>query len=294
MRVTRKKPAPTGVLRACFNARVPGFGAVIRSAAEMREIPAWVREMQLSADWDLLYFHTPVRIRIGSKRRPWLSAGANTAVLLSPFAHFWIDTRPSDGHGHHSWINIEALDHAAVPRLPCLREGVPYLRDPDGVLGEVMTGLVDLVVELQDRSFWALQLVGNRILGLLARAVPQADGSLTLGGQAPVSVDPLVARVLAHLSTHLSGKLTLGDIAKALNTSLSTLSHHYRQTTGETALETHRRMRLLEVKRLLSLGQPLAAIAAEVGYCDVHHLSREFKRQEGMTPRAFVARYLST
>jgi len=281
-----------GILRACFNARIPEFGAMIRSAAEMRSIPMWVSELQLPADWDLLYFHTPTRIRVGSVEAPWLTAAANTAVLIRPYTHFWVDTRANHGQGHHTWMNVERLDDLPVSHLPAGPQGLPYIRDPEGRLGQAMTRLVDVTVELGERAFWALQLIGHRILDQVAGAVPVGDGSLTLQGRKPLVVDPLVARVLGYLSANLGGKLTLEGIARQLNTSPSTISHHYREATGETALATHRRMRLLEVKRLLARGQPLAAIAAQVGYCDIHHLSREFKRQEDLTPRAFVAQFL--
>lgn len=285
-----KSDSRSGRVRAYFHARIPGFGAIVNSAAEMRDIPAWVQSMRLAADWDLLYLHTPARIRVGTPRAPWLEAGPGTAVLLAPFSRFWIDTRP--GKGHHSWINIEGLEVTPAGRLPATRHGMPCFIDPTGALGTLMTGLVDTVVELQDQSFWALQLVGNRIISLLESATPARDGFLRIEARAADPVDPLVARVMAYLSANLSGRVTLESIAHALHTSPSTISHRYRAATGETALATHRRMRLLEVKRLLAIGQPLAAIAAQVGYCDVHHLSREFKRQEGMTPRGFVSRFL--
>lgn len=292
MKKTSSKIVSPGILRACFNARIPEFEPLIRSAADMREIPARVTEIFLPADWDLLYFHTPTRLRIGSVRAPWLNAEAHSAVLLSPYSRIWIDTRPNRGQGYHSWINMDGMDGSPVTRLMKAREGVPYIRDPEGVLGQAMTGLVDVIAELQSRSFWALQLIGNRILDMVAQATPVGDGSLTLKGRKTVAVDPLVARILAYLSANLARKLTLADIARHLHTSSSTISHQYRAATGETALATHRHMRILEVKRLLSRGQPLAAIAAEIGFCDVPHLSREFKRQENMTPKAFVDAFL--
>jgi AraC-like DNA-binding protein len=292
MKKVSSKTASPGVLRACFDAHIPEFEPIIRSAAEMREIPARVTEIFLPASWDLLYFHTTTLIRVGSTAARWFQAGANTAILLPPFSHFWIDTRPNRGKGHHSWMNIEALDPSPVLRLSQIKEGFPYVCDPKGVLGNAILSLVDVVVELQSRSFWALQLLGHRILDLLTQAEPLRDGSLMLTGRKPLRVDPLVARILAYLSANLTGKLTLTDIARHLHTSPSTISHHYRAATGETALTTHRRMRILEVKRLLTGGQPLAAIAAQTGYCDIPHLSREFKKQEGMTPKSLIEKFL--
>lgn len=284
--------AKQGTLRACFNVRVPGFGPVVRSVAEMRDIPAWRQEIRLSTDWDLLYLYTPTRIRLA--RGAWCGLAGGSAVLLPPFTRFRVDTRPSRGRGHHAWMAIDGMERIPVSGLPP-REGGPYhFHDPDGILGQAFANMVEVVTRLDRDSFWAMQHLGCGILALLSRAERGvADDEWTITKKDSRLSDPLVARVLAYLSCHMSERVTLVGIARALGASRSTLSHRYRELAGETALATHRRMRMLGVKRLLAQGQSLAAIAATVGYGDMHHLSREFKRLEGMSPRAFVARFVA-
>jgi AraC-like DNA-binding protein len=46
-------------------------------------------------------------------------------------------------------------------------------------------------------------------------------------------------------------------------------------------------MRIEEAKSLLSQGAAIGDVALRLGFCDAHHLARNFKRLEGLTPSAF-------
>ena len=48
------------------------------------------------------------------------------------------------------------------------------------------------------------------------------------------------------------------------------------------------RLRMDLVKKMLISGQPLKTAAAAAGFSDPCYLSRAFKREEGLSPRAYL------
>jgi AraC family transcriptional regulator len=60
-----------------------------------------------------------------------------------------------------------------------------------------------------------------------------------------------------------------------------------RQVLGLTVRDYVQRVRVEEAARLLAEGEPISAVAPELGYHDQSHLTRAFKKVMGLTPGAF-------
>lgn len=81
-------------------------------------------------------------------------------------------------------------------------------------------------------------------------------------------------------------QLTARSIAQQLDLNPRWLAHAYRTAVGEGLQETIMRLRCEEAADLLrSTSHPIAAIAADCGFCDQSHLNRSMKRLIGRTPR---------
>jgi AraC-like DNA-binding protein len=91
-----------------------------------------------------------------------------------------------------------------------------------------------------------------------------------------------------YLREHSAERLTLAGIARHLHVSPSTLSHRYRQEAGRSPMKRLIEIRIGMAKGLLFRGYPLKTIAEQTGFSDMYHLSKTFKRQEGVSPRAFL------
>jgi AraC-like DNA-binding protein len=97
---------------------------------------------------------------------------------------------------------------------------------------------------------------------------------------------PAIARVLEVLPS-------LPSVNAAVR--LSGLSHrqfivHFRQAVGLAPKAWLRVQRFQHaLRRLHAAAEPLAAVAAEAGYADQAHFSREFQALAGVTPRAYRA-----
>ena len=132
---------------------------------------------------------------------------------------------------------------------------------------------------------------------LLDRDTPLAD----LGGAAPAPAalhtrlalpagppDPLIAAAAAWLARHPAGRIE--TLARRLEIGERRLHRHFTAAIGYGPKTFQRVLRL---QRLLSLAHhrpgALAALAADAGYADQPHMSREVQALAGQSPAALLA-----
>lgn len=97
--------------------------------------------------------------------------------------------------------------------------------------------------------------------------------------------DPLVRRALLAMQQSMETPLGVSDLAGRLGVSRRKLERHFAGTLGVTPREADRRIRLAQVRHLLTRSdRSVARIAAETGFCDASHLIRVFRETEGTTP----------
>ena len=88
-----------------------------------------------------------------------------------------------------------------------------------------------------------------------------------------------------YIKKNLDRKITLSDIALSLHCSTVTLTQHFKAEFGITIVEYITKMRMERAKSLLlSTGEPIRVIAAEVGFSDIEYFSRAFKKFYGVPP----------
>lgn len=100
---------------------------------------------------------------------------------------------------------------------------------------------------------------------------------------------PFVYRRLdEYIQANLSHNLTLADMAQVTNLSTSHLTKLFRQSQGISLYQYVIRCRIARAKQLLKHQQlAIAEVATLVGFADQSHLTHHFKRQVGVTPKAF-------
>lgn len=111
----------------------------------------------------------------------------------------------------------------------------------------------------------------------LLRHVPEADD------------DALRANALAEVISTDPSVLRVEDAAAALGVSARTVQRLARRHVGVTPLAMVRRRRLQEAAERLRLepGAVVADVAADLGYADHAHLTRDFREVLGLTPTAY-------
>lgn len=99
-----------------------------------------------------------------------------------------------------------------------------------------------------------------------------------------------VRRVREYLIEAYARNVSLEDLAKMANLSPY---HLHRVFTREVGMPPHAfqtQVRISRAKVLLNEGKPLHEVAAETGFADQSHFTREFKRYLGLTPGAYRSR----
>lgn len=286
-RTTFAAAHPQTITTGSSRVPVPGLRNLIRGALEAKNIPKEIATVGTSYD-SFLFVHTPIRIRVAARGAIWQPCEANTAVLCQNHNRYQIDTTVSREPGHHLWFLFDDLFFDPLLALVQNETGVARFRDPEGVLSSAMRTMVDTVEQDKKEAFWPLQYQGEAVLSLLRKAGRISPGLYLVTRSSGIEPCRLVPRVTAYFQKHLAESISLADIAKAMHVSKSTLSHSYRAETGESPLQTLRRMRIHQVKTLLLQNLNLEAIAQMTGFYDAHHVSREFKRAEGKSPTAFL------
>lgn len=86
------------------------------------------------------------------------------------------------------------------------------------------------------------------------------------------------------------GIIPVSRVAAAAHATVRTLERNFKQSSGHTVKDVAALMRFEQVRNQLWVhpNTNLAGLAAELGYTDQSHLSREFKRYSGTTPAAFA------
>ncbi|NQU38739.1 MAG: helix-turn-helix transcriptional regulator [Lentisphaerae bacterium] len=101
-------------------------------------------------------------------------------------------------------------------------------------------------------------------------------------------------QVERYVEAHLDERILLSDLARHLGMGVSSLSHSYSRTVGESPQDTVRRIKLRTARQLLLRdGLSVKQCASRLGFSSAFEFSRMFKRCEGMAPRHYVQAFHS-
>ncbi|NVB42291.1 helix-turn-helix transcriptional regulator [Pseudenhygromyxa sp. WMMC2535] len=177
--------------------------------------------------------------------------------------------------------------HHMIPQQSLIARGLLKLRPSPARLERVLELVHTLDRELSEPEWGALSAAQAVLVLLLIELFRHMQAHAP---QAPLTASPTVRATLAHIERHCTESLTIDAIASAVKRSPSHLSRLVRKETGLTIGEWLREHRMVEARRRL-LGTPASVetIAREVGYADVTHFIRVFRREHGQTPHAWRA-----
>ncbi len=118
--------------------------------------------------------------------------------------------------------------------------------------------------------------------------VPPGDVTVRASTDHTAAADPLVARALALLAGNLSRPWGVAQMAEALGVTPLRLARHFQAELGRTPGAEILRQRLVAARNLLrDTDLPLDQIAAKCGFCHASYLVSRFRRDTGLTPRAW-------
>lgn len=128
-----------------------------------------------------------------------------------------------------------------------------------------------------------LQHFVTLILNILSRNVEDGPNGAPAGKPA----DPLINRMLVHISQHIGEpeQLRVGHLAAAFNLSPHYVGEYFRKFTGESLQQYITQYRIRQVQQRLAYSSlTVSQIADELGFTDESHLGRQFRKYVGVSP----------
>lgn len=152
--------------------------------------------------------------------------------------------------------------------------------------------LSSIVLNGRQTGYDAASLLNDMLNG---RGVPRGLRSVPPLGVVPrrstesaALENELIGAAMRFIREHVHERITVDDVAQAVNTSRRTLERHCRRALDGTVSEQIQRTRISLVQQLLiSTDHPLRAIALRTGFDHPEYLSVAFKRLTGITPSAY-------
>ncbi len=176
-----------------------------------------------------------------------------------------------------------------------------YIGVSPALIGEAMAGEPPPVaVQLESSDFLLHQTVRRRVITgradpdevrealylLVARALRAGGAKVTSPPKGDADVVEETRLVLAR---DLDKRLSLDEVARAVHLSPFHLSRVFRQRTGSSIHAYRTSLRLRASLEPIADGQPIAHVAADLGFASHAHLTDRFRRAFGVSPQAWRA-----
>lgn len=176
------------------------------------------------------------------------------------------------------WAKWKWRRDVAWPGLEGVQAGVARASDPLRLLGAY-------IVERFDEGALpesTLRKLGQLLVDEIARTVGKRAASRP-GNDA-------VRRAQELVESHLNQQMTLGDLARLTQCSISTLRRQFQEALGMPPYEWILQTRMRRARRLLATTTlRIKEVAAQIGFEDPFQFSRMFKQRTGRSPRKFRA-----
>ncbi len=140
-----------------------------------------------------------------------------------------------------------------------------------------------------EETFGSEQMIALSLEHLLISLYRDFDGSRRNSTTLKRGMEQdLFSNVLTFLQEHICEKLTLSEIADALNVSPTTLKILFKEKIGEGIMTHFAKMKMDIAKSLIREGSHnVSQISVYLGFDTVHLFSRRFKQLTGMSPTEY-------
>ena len=118
---------------------------------------------------------------------------------------------------------------------------------------------------------------------LIARHAENRPQLVSLGNETQ-----RVRQVQDYLQANYTQNISLDELARLVNLKSLRLLRLFRKIVGLPPHVYLVQTRVMNAKRLLRAGIPLAQVAVDTGFTDQSHLTRHFKRWMGVTPKQYA------
>ncbi|MFW5803123.1 MAG: helix-turn-helix domain-containing protein [Verrucomicrobiota bacterium] len=223
--------------------------------------------------------------------------GEVDVVLLGPnLPHVWLadPLSPSDAFMDYSVVHFDreslGTEFLNKPELTPVRELLHR-----GERGVALTGIAAAreAEEIVERIFSTegLERLLNFYSLLLFMARTEQSQTLLDDAQAPPPIgrdQELFNRVIAYMHDHSTSTIRLAEIAKHVHMTVPSFTRFFRRVAGTSFVAYLNEWRIRRACLLLEeTDLPIIAISTQVGYDNLSHFNRQFRKVTGTTPTAY-------
>lgn len=148
------------------------------------------------------------------------------------------------------------------------------------------------------KAYFATKIVSNRqhdsvvkLLAIFAQHLSMLSNQVVV--QHENAEPPVITRAKEYIHEHQTEELSLGQVAKAVNTSTFYFCKMFKKVTGINFTDYLSRVRIEKAKNLLlNPNLRVSEIAFEVGFQSLTHFNRVFKKILGQSPTEYRAQLL--
>ena len=116
------------------------------------------------------------------------------------------------------------------------------------------------------------------LLALLDELTP------TVSADRQLVCDPAVTTAVEYLRDNFLHTIDLDTLATIAGSTKFRLLRRFRAEIGVSPHQFLISVRVAHARRLLAVGTPISEVAANTGFADQSHLTRQFRRRLGLTP----------
>jgi AraC-like DNA-binding protein len=209
-------------------------------------------------------------------------------------------------HEAQSLTCVSGLTESAVPvrlgehLIGFLQTGQVFRKKPtpaqfERVARHVRSWGLEVDHEQLRRAYFQTRVLSPRehdsivkMLGIFSQHLAMVSNQVLVRQEHPEP--PMITRAKEYIQEHQSEDLSLGQVARAVNTSTFYFCKVFRKATGINFTDYVSRVRIEKAKNLaLNPNLRISEIAFEVGFQSLTHFNRVFKKITGLSPTEYRA-----
>jgi AraC-like DNA-binding protein len=256
-----------------FYRNPPGSGNFVINGIGVREImrPGIVNRPGGTGDSLLMFFYNKTVVNIQSEYR---TIEAGSMVYWEKCGHYYGNT---DSKWMHSWIHFDGSEAHSIVKHAGLQP-FTIIRPAADMLEKLLTE-IDREISMAGPDMLILRDRFEILVREIARSGKNSGN--------PLEIPERMIAVKRYLEDNYRRDLSLAGIARQFSVSPPHLSAEFKRCFGLSPVRYVIEYRLQEAELLLKDNNlQIAEIAEKVGWNDVYHFSKIFKRHRGVPPSA--------
>lgn len=217
----------------------------------------------------------------------WHRRRADSIHIYAPGCYYREDTREADLPLEENYFIFTGGEVCGLERLLDSDLLFAVLNDSEGEVGSLMRQAGELCEIGGRRVFWKIQALFMEVMQLLISINKKGKGRWAINSFDKEFTPCFSDAVEQYLRKNIAQNIKTSEIAHYMKVSESSLNHRFKSETGNSPIARLIEIRMDFAKSLLLKGERLKNIADMTGFYDEYHLSKTFKKQLGISPRAF-------